>query len=126
MEIDILGIDLAKEVFQLHGADRRGRAVHRAKVSRGSLAECVRTLKPELVVMEACSSAHHWARRFQSLGTEVRLISHAIRGDLDEVDAFFDRAQVLKEFGQQRLAKRGELVGATTQQFRDRTLECLR
>jgi transposase len=75
MEIDILGIDLAKEVFQLHGADRRGRAVHRAKVSRGSLAECVRTLKPELVVMEACSSAHHWARRFQSMGTEVRLIS---------------------------------------------------
>ena len=75
MEIDILGIDLAKEVFQLHGADRRGRAVHRAKVSRGSLAECVRTLKPRLVVMEACSTAHHWARRFQSMGTEVRLIS---------------------------------------------------
>ena len=75
MEIDILGIDLAKQVFQLHGADRRGRAVHRAKVSRGSLAECVRTLKPRLVVMEACSTAHHWARRFQSMGTEVRLIS---------------------------------------------------
>jgi transposase len=75
MEIDILGIDLAKEVFQLHGADRRGQAVHRAKVSRGSLAECVRTLKPRLVVMEACSTAHHWARRFQSMGTEVRLIS---------------------------------------------------
>jgi hypothetical protein len=65
MEIDILGIDLAKEVFQLHGADRRGRAIHRAKVSSGSLAECVRTLKPGLVVMEACSTAHHWARRFQ-------------------------------------------------------------
>ena len=75
MEIDILGIDLAKQVFQLHGADRRGRVLHRAKVSRGSLFESVRTLKPRLVVMEACSSAHHWARRFQSLGTEVRLIS---------------------------------------------------
>src|SRR5476649_2480195 len=75
MEIDILGIDLAKQVFQLHGADRRGRVLHRAKVSRGSLFESVRTLKPRLAVMEACSSAHHWARRFQSLGTEVRLIS---------------------------------------------------
>jgi len=75
MEIDILGIDLAKQVFQLHGADRPGRAVHRAKDSRGSLAECVHTLKPGLVVMEACSTAHHWARRFQSMGTEVRLIS---------------------------------------------------
>jgi transposase len=75
MEIDIVGIDLAKQVFQLHGADRRGRVLHRAKVSRGSLFESVRMLKPRLIVMEACSSAHHWARRFQSLGTEVRLIS---------------------------------------------------
>ncbi|SOZ71180.1 protein of unknown function (plasmid) [Cupriavidus taiwanensis] len=75
MEIDILGIDLAKRVFQLHGADHRGRAVHRAKVSRGSLLEAVRTLKPRVVVMEACSTAHHWARRLQSLGIEVRLIS---------------------------------------------------
>ncbi|CAE6794207.1 IS110 family RNA-guided transposase [Paraburkholderia haematera] len=75
MEIYILGIDLAKQVFQLHGADRRGRAVHRAKVSRGSLFEAVRTLAPGVVVMEACGTAHHWARRFQSLGIEVRLIS---------------------------------------------------
>jgi transposase len=68
-------IDIAKQVVQLHGADRGGCVVHRAKASRGSLFESVRTLKPRLVVMEACSSAHHWARRFQSLGTEVRLIS---------------------------------------------------
>lgn len=57
------------------GADRRGRAVHRAKVSRGSLFEAVRTLAPGVVVKEACGTAHHWARRFQSLGIEVRLIS---------------------------------------------------
>ena len=63
MEIYILCTDLAKQVFQFHGADRRGRVLHRAKVSRGSLFESVRTLKPRLVVMEACSSAHHWARR---------------------------------------------------------------
>lgn len=75
MEIDILGIDLAKHVFQLPGSDRRGRTVHRAKVSRGSLFQAVRTLKLRMVVMEACSTAHHWARRFQSLGIEVRLIS---------------------------------------------------
>lgn len=75
MEIDVLGIDLAKQVFQLHGSDRRGRGVHRAKVSRGSFFESVRTLGPRIVVMEACSIAHHWARRFQSLGIKVRLIS---------------------------------------------------
>jgi transposase len=48
MEIHILGIDLAKQVFQLHGADRRGPAVHRPKVSRGSLFEAVRALGPGL------------------------------------------------------------------------------
>ena len=79
MEIDILGVDLAKQVFQFHGADRRGGVVHRAKVSHGSLFESVHMLKPGLVVLEACSTAHHWARRFQSLGTEVRLISPQIR-----------------------------------------------
>jgi transposase len=75
MEIDVLGIDLAKQVFQLHGSDRRGRGVHRAKVSRGSFFEYVRALGPRMFVTEACSTAHHWARRFQSLGIEVRLIS---------------------------------------------------
>jgi transposase len=64
VEIDILGIDLAKQVFQLHGADCRGRAVHRAKVSRGSLFESERTLKPRSVAMEACGSAHHGPLRF--------------------------------------------------------------
>ncbi|WP_233810177.1 IS110 family transposase [Paraburkholderia sp. HP33-1] len=75
MEIDVLGIDLAKQVFQLHGADRRGHVVHRSKVSRSSFFESVRTLSPRVVVMEPCSTAHHWARRFQSIGMEVRLIS---------------------------------------------------
>jgi transposase len=53
MEIDVLGIDLAKHLFQLHGAGHPGRAVHRTKVSRSSLFETVRTLDPSLVVMEA-------------------------------------------------------------------------
>lgn len=75
MEIDILGIDLAKRVFQLHGADRRGQAIHRSKVSRPALMETIRQLRPRTIAMEACSSAHHWARQFQVLGIEVQLIS---------------------------------------------------
>ena len=75
MEVDILGIDIAKRVFQLHGADHRGRAVHRAKVSRTEFVQAVQLLHPRVVAMEACSSAHHWARRFHALGIEVRLIS---------------------------------------------------
>ena len=75
MEIDVLGIDLAKRVFQLHGASRSGRALHRSKVSRPGLIEAINRLNPRTVVMEACSSAHHWARRLQSMGFAVRLIS---------------------------------------------------
>ena len=75
MDIDILGIDLAKRVFQLHGADRRGHVLHRSKVTRDGFVQAVRSLRPRLVAMEACSSAHHWARCFQAMGIEVRLIS---------------------------------------------------
>lgn len=75
MEIDLLGIDLAKRVFQLHGADRRGQVLHRAKVSRAALVDTVRQLRPRVIAMEACACAHHWARRFKELGAEVRLIS---------------------------------------------------
>lgn len=63
MDIDILGIDLAKRVFQLHGADRRGHALHSSKVLRAELLGAVRKLQPRIVAMEACSSAHHWGRQ---------------------------------------------------------------
>ena len=75
MGTDILGIDLAKRVFQFHGADRRGQVVHRSKVSRGAVPETVAALAPRVIAMEACSSAHHWGRRFEAMGIEVRLIS---------------------------------------------------
>jgi transposase len=75
MEIDILGIDLAKRIFQLHGADKRGHALHRSKVARSALIEAVSQLRPKVIAMEACSSAHHWARQFQEIGIEVKLIS---------------------------------------------------
>jgi transposase len=75
MQVDVLGIDLAKRVFQLHGVDRSGRALHKSKVSRGSLLKAITDLGPRQVVMEACSSAQHWARRLMALGIEARLIS---------------------------------------------------
>jgi transposase len=74
MTIAVLGIDLAKRVFQLHGIDAHGRAVVSKRVSRAKLAEAVVQLAPRLVAMEACCGAHHWARRFRELGLEVRLI----------------------------------------------------
>jgi transposase len=76
MAIVTLGIDLAKNVFALHGVDATGKAVLvRPSVPRGKLLELVASLPPCLVGMEACSGAHHWARLFQAHGHSVRLMA---------------------------------------------------
>jgi transposase len=74
MQIEVLGIDLAKQVFQLHAVDARGRALTSRRVGRAKLVETVVRLAPRIVAMEACSGAHHWARTFRGLGMEVRLL----------------------------------------------------
>jgi len=75
--MDILGVDLAKQVFQLHGADRRGNALHCSNVMRAELLGAVQKLQPRIIDMEACSSAHHWGRQFIELRIEVCPISPA-------------------------------------------------
>lgn len=76
MAIVTLGIDLAKNVFALHGVDATGKPVLvRPSVSRGKLLETVAALPPCLIGMEACSGAHHWARIFQAHGHTVRLMA---------------------------------------------------
>jgi transposase len=74
MTIALLGIDLAKRVFHLHGVDEHGRVVSSKRVSRAKLVEAVVQLAPRVVAMEACCGAHYWGRRFRDLGLEVRLI----------------------------------------------------
>lgn len=73
--ITTLGIDLAKLYFQLHGVDANGVAVLRKKLSRKALSEFVSQLPSCTIVMEACGGAHFWARKFQELGHQVKLIS---------------------------------------------------
>lgn len=76
MAIVTVGIDLAKNVFALHGVDEAGKPVLvRPSVSRGKLLELVASLPPCLIGMEACSGAHHWARLFQAHGHTVRLMA---------------------------------------------------
>ena len=76
MAIVTLGIDLAKNVFALHGVDATGRpALVRPSVARGKLLEMVAAMPPCLIGMEACSGAHHWARLFQAHGHTVRLMA---------------------------------------------------
>lgn len=70
-----VGIDLAKNLFSLHGVDAAGQVVLRKTVSRTRLMELVAQLPPCLIGMEACSGAHEWARRFAPLGHQVRLMA---------------------------------------------------
>jgi transposase len=75
MHCTILGIDVAKQVFQLHGVDERGQVVLQKRVSRSKLPETIAQLPACVIGMEACSSAQYWAREFQQLGHTVKLIS---------------------------------------------------
>ncbi len=72
--ITTIGLDLAKSVFQVHGMDHEGRAMLCKKLRRGQVLKFFGTLPPCLVGMEACGSAHHWARAISAQGHQVRLI----------------------------------------------------
>lgn len=74
MKISVLGIDLAKQAFQLHGVDEEGQAVLRKKLTRSKLLAFIAQLEPCLIGLEACSSSHYWAREMQRFGHDVRLI----------------------------------------------------
>ena len=72
-----VGLDLAKNVFQVHGVDAGGETVIARKLRRGAVLEFFRRLPPCVVAMEACASAHHWGREITALGHEVKLIPPA-------------------------------------------------
>lgn len=74
MSIVTVGIDLAKHSFQVHGIDETGRVVVRRQLRRDGVEVFFAALPPCLVGLEACATAHHWARRPRALGHQVRLI----------------------------------------------------
>lgn len=75
MNISVLGIDIAKSTFQLHGADDTGKMVFERRLARTELAAHVANLPTCTIVMESCSGANYWARVFQRSGHTVKLIS---------------------------------------------------
>jgi transposase len=77
MQISTIGLDIAKNVFQVHGIDGGGRPVLRRKVRRDQVLALFGKLSPCLVGIEACATAHHWARQISALGHEVRLMPPA-------------------------------------------------
>lgn len=74
MSVVTIGLDLAKSVFQVHGVDSAGQTVLRRRLGRTDLLQFFAKQAPCIIGMEACSSAHHWARELSRLGHQVRLI----------------------------------------------------
>jgi hypothetical protein len=92
-EVSTIGLDLAKSVFQVHGIDAAGRVVVRRQLRRGEVLGFFARLRPCLVGMEACATAHHWGRELIKLGHTVKLMPPAYvkpyvkRGKTDAADA---------------------------------------
>lgn len=92
--ISIIGLDIAKNSFALHGLDDEGRTVLKKELKRHQLLDVFKALDPCRVGLEACASAHHWAREIAALGHEVKLIAplrvkvFAPRQKNDAADAF--------------------------------------
>jgi transposase len=93
MTVRIVGLDLAKDVFQVHGVSETGRKVFNKKIKRAKLLAFFETLPRCIVGMEACGSAHHWGRVLRKVGHDVRLMPAAYvkpyvkRGKTDAADA---------------------------------------
>ncbi len=93
MEISAIGLDLAKSVFQVHGIDAVGQVVLRRRLKRGQVLPFFTKLPRCLIGIEACASAHYWARELQALGHDVRLIppqyakAYVKRNKTDPADA---------------------------------------
>ena len=93
MQLTTIGLDLAKHVFQVHGVDAAGNIVLRRRLRRGQMITFFAGLAPCLVGMEACATAHFWARELTALGHDVRLMpaqyvkAYVKRGKNDAADA---------------------------------------
>src|SRR5260221_13960202 len=129
-----IGLDIAKQVFQAHGADAAGDVLFRKRITRAKLIAFLAAQPPCIVAMEACAGAHYWAREIGKLGHRVRLIAPAYvkpfvkrqKNDAADAEAICEAAQrptmrfvAVKSEAKQALATgfraRDLLVGQRTQ-----------
>lgn len=93
MKVTTIGLDLAKSVFQAHGVDAEGKTVLTKRLHRKQMMPFFSKLEPCLIGVEACATAHHWARTLSAMGHEVRLMppsyvkAYLKRGKSDALDA---------------------------------------
>ena len=74
-KVSVLGVDLAKNVFQLHGVDHKGRATLTRRVHRERLLKIIGELAPCLIGIEASTGAFYWQRQFEKLGHTVKIVA---------------------------------------------------
>jgi transposase len=100
-EVSTIGLDIAKSVFQAHGADAAGRELFSKRITRAKLLAFFAGQPRCLVAMEACGGAHHWARELAQMGHHVRLIPPAYvkpfvkrqKNDAADAEAICEAAQ---------------------------------
>ena len=100
-EVSMIGLDIAKQVFHVHGADGTGATVFSRRITRQKLLEFFASQRRCVVAMEACGGAHHWGRELIKLGYEVRLIAPAYvkpfvkrqKNDATDAEAICEAAQ---------------------------------
>ena len=73
--IKLLAIDIAKNVFQLHGNDNNGKCIYKKRLKRSSLLSTVANIPECLIVMESCCGSNYWYRKFTKIGHKVKLIA---------------------------------------------------
>src|ERR1700722_12927477 len=74
MQVTTIGLDIAKNVFQVHGIDAAEKVAVRKQLRRGQMLAFFKALPPCLIGMEACATSHYWARELTKLGHQVRLM----------------------------------------------------
>ncbi len=93
MHVTTIGLDLAKNIFQVHGITEDGEVAFNRSLRRAQVLSFFKCLEPCLIGIEACGTSHHWARELNQLGHEVRLIPpmyvkpYVKRGKSDAIDA---------------------------------------
>ena len=93
IQLPVVGMDIAKNVFQLHIVDPETGEIQRRQLKRAKVAECFANRQPSLVAIEACGGAHHWARTLLAMGHQVKLLpakhgrAFVLRDKTDALDA---------------------------------------